>query len=136
MRSVYIRPLSFLYGSDATYHIQKKLALPIHGNPTIAFEKIEIISKNQNNKNIIHVSKLSTLKKSVKKQVIKDLNNITKKKKTICGLTLDNPILMGVLNVTPDSFSDGGKFNTFSKAINKAKEMLKQGAKIIDVGGE
>jgi dihydropteroate synthase len=136
MRSVYIRPLSFLYGSDASYHIQKKLALPIHGNPTIAFEKIEIISKNQNNKNIIHVSKLSTLKKSVKKQVIKDLNNITKKKKTICGLTLDNPILMGVLNVTPDSFSDGGKFNTFSKAISKAKEMLEQGAKIIDVGGE
>ena len=50
MRSVYIRPLSFLYGSDASHHIKKKLALPINGNDQIAFEKIEIITKNQKNK--------------------------------------------------------------------------------------
>ena len=46
------------------------------------------------------------------------------------------PILMGILNVTPDSFSDGGKYNSFEAAIKHAHELLKQGAQIIDVGGE
>ncbi len=46
------------------------------------------------------------------------------------------PHLMGVLNVTPDSFSDGGQFNTLEKAVLRAREMVSQGADIIDVGGE
>lgn len=44
--------------------------------------------------------------------------------------------VMGILNVTPDSFSDGGKFNSLEKAIAHAKEMVEQGADIIDIGGE
>ncbi|MCF6300780.1 MAG: dihydropteroate synthase [Proteobacteria bacterium] len=44
--------------------------------------------------------------------------------------------IMGVLNVTPDSFSDGGKFNHFELAVKHAKLMIEQGADIIDVGGE
>lgn len=44
--------------------------------------------------------------------------------------------IMGILNVTPDSFSDGGKFNDADKAIEHAKEMVEQGADIIDIGGE
>ncbi|SKA87629.1 dihydropteroate synthase [Clostridium sp. USBA 49] len=44
--------------------------------------------------------------------------------------------IMGILNVTPDSFSDGGKFNTLESAVKRAKEMVEQGADIIDVGGE
>jgi dihydropteroate synthase len=43
---------------------------------------------------------------------------------------------MGVLNVTPDSFSDGGRFNNSGQALSRAAEMLKQGATIIDIGGE
>ena len=46
------------------------------------------------------------------------------------------PIIMGILNVTPDSFSDGGEHNSFESAMNTAHEMLEQGAHIIDVGGE
>lgn len=46
------------------------------------------------------------------------------------------PLLMGVLNVTPDSFSDGGQFNQLDKAVLQADLMLAQGADIIDVGGE
>lgn len=42
---------------------------------------------------------------------------------------------MGILNVTPDSFSDGGKYNTVEKAIKRAKEMMNEGVDIIDVGG-
>lgn len=44
--------------------------------------------------------------------------------------------IMGILNVTPDSFSDGGKFNTLDNALRHTEEMIKDGADIIDVGGE
>lgn len=44
--------------------------------------------------------------------------------------------IMGILNITPDSFSDGGKYNSADDAINKAREMIENGADIIDVGGE
>lgn len=44
--------------------------------------------------------------------------------------------VMGILNVTPDSFSDGGKFNSVNRAVQHAKEMVANGAKIIDIGGE
>lgn len=46
------------------------------------------------------------------------------------------PIIMGILNVTPDSFSDGGKFNKMDAALKQAEKMIREGAKIIDVGGE
>ena len=44
--------------------------------------------------------------------------------------------IMGILNVTPDSFSDGGKFHEMDKALFHAEEMMRDGAAIIDVGGE
>lgn len=48
----------------------------------------------------------------------------------------DKPLIMGVLNVTPDSFFDGGKYSTREKAIDRALRMARDGANIIDVGGE
>ena len=47
-----------------------------------------------------------------------------------------HPYVMGILNVTPDSFSDGGSYNSVSDAIFKVEEMIRDGAEIIDVGGE
>ncbi|MDU7537068.1 MAG: dihydropteroate synthase, partial [Peptostreptococcaceae bacterium] len=44
--------------------------------------------------------------------------------------------IMGILNVTPDSFSDGGKFNSIDQALKHALEMVEEGADIIDLGGE
>ncbi len=44
--------------------------------------------------------------------------------------------IMGILNVTPDSFSDGGKYLSVEKAVERAREMVKEGADIIDIGGE
>lgn len=58
---------------------------------------------------------------------------------TLNGIELDfkkETFVMGILNVTPDSFSDGGKFNSVEKAVAQAKKMVADGAKIIDVGGE
>lgn len=51
-------------------------------------------------------------------------------------LDLSKPNLMGVLNVTPDSFSDGGRFDRFDLAVQHAREMLNAGVDIIDIGGE
>ena len=51
-------------------------------------------------------------------------------------LDLSKPVIMGILNVTPDSFSDGGEFFSVDKAVKHCEEMLKDGAKIIDIGGE
>ncbi|ANB59433.1 dihydropteroate synthase [Anoxybacteroides amylolyticum] len=45
-------------------------------------------------------------------------------------------IIMGILNVTPDSFSDGGKFNAIDRAVEHAKQLVAEGADIIDIGGE
>lgn len=49
---------------------------------------------------------------------------------------LSKPLIMGILNVTPDSFSDGGKFNHVDAAVRQVGQMLAEGADIIDVGGE
>lgn len=51
-------------------------------------------------------------------------------------LHLDRPQVMGILNVTPDSFSDGGKFNSIENALVQAASMIQSGVSIIDVGGE
>jgi len=56
-----------------------------------------------------------------------------------CGrfrFALTRPLVMGVLNVTPDSFSDGGCYGTVGKAVARARQMMDEGAAIIDVGGE
>ncbi len=51
-------------------------------------------------------------------------------------LSLDRPVVMGILNVTPDSFSDGGDFCDPDVAIDRARTMIGEGAAIIDIGGE
>jgi dihydropteroate synthase len=59
--------------------------------------------------------------------------------KLICKnkvLNLDNPVVMGIVNITPDSFSDGGKFFARDQAIAHARQMIAEGAAIIDIGGE
>ena len=50
-------------------------------------------------------------------------------------LIFDRPALMGILNVTPDSFSDGGRFNQMDKALRHCEQMIADGADFIDIGG-
>ncbi len=56
-----------------------------------------------------------------------------------CGkfrLLLERPLVMGVINVTPDSFSDGGSFTTTAQAVAYARSLIAEGADILDIGGE
>lgn len=52
------------------------------------------------------------------------------------SLSLERPHVMGILNVTPDSFSDGGHFNQIERAMAHARQMVSDGATLIDIGGE
>lgn len=49
---------------------------------------------------------------------------------------LDRPLVMGILNVTPDSFSDGGRYDSVDRALARARELVLEGADLIDIGGE
>jgi len=64
------------------------------------------------------------------------LSTLTAARAPLCGLTLDRPRLMGILNTTPDSFSDGGRFNATAAALDHAETLITQGCDIVDVGGE
>lgn len=64
------------------------------------------------------------------------LERLTSARADICGLQLTSPRLMGILNVTPDSFSDGGEFVAPDTAVARAKEMVTDGADLVDIGGE
>jgi dihydropteroate synthase len=107
----------------------------LNGNKEISFDQIELISRNSKKK--IKINRLINLPKTLKKQVIQDLKYITSKKKNFANLNFNkSPNIMGILNLTPDSFSDGGQFNSKTKGIKQALKMFESGASIIDIGGE
>lgn len=64
------------------------------------------------------------------------LGRLTAKRAPFAGLAMDAPRIMGILNVTPDSFSDGGDFHDAGAAVRHAKAMIAAGADMIDIGGE
>ncbi|MBL4750805.1 MAG: dihydropteroate synthase [Amylibacter sp.] len=64
------------------------------------------------------------------------LDNISRARNPVCGLDMATPQIMGILNVTPDSFSDGGQHHSFDDAVARAKKMSDQGADLLDIGGE
>ena len=134
MQKYYTRACNFFYGSKSILNVKKKISLPLNGNNLISFDSIELI--NRNSKRIINIKNIKDLPKFIKKKVVLDLKNITKKK-FFSKLKFNNfPLLMGILNITPDSFSDGGKFINNYSANCHAKKLIKDGAKLIDVGGE
>ena len=135
MKKYYTRVCNFHYGSLSKALVKKKKSLPLNGNNEISFNQVELISRSSKKK--ISVSELESLPKLLKKQIILDLKNIISKKKNFANLNFFKlPNIMGVLNLTPDSFSDGGKFNDKERGIKKATQMFASGANIIDVGGE
>ena len=64
------------------------------------------------------------------------LERLTAPRTSLAGMAMDTPKIMGILNVTPDSFSDGGLFNAPDAALAQARQMAADGADILDIGGE
>ena len=135
MRRYYTRVCNFYYGKESRLLVNTNKSIPLNGNINISFDHIEIISRTSKKK--IPINKINSLAKSLKKLIKLDLEKIRSKKKNFSNLNfIQIPNIMGVLNLTPDSFSDGGKFNTKNKGLKHALEMFNSGANIIDIGGE
>ena len=135
MKKYYTRVCNFYYGNTSEKLIKQKKTLPLNGNPKISFDHIEILSRNS--KKIIHIKDIKKLSKFFKVKIKNDLKKIIKKKKNFYNFNFKYiPNIMGVLNLTPDSFSDGGKFKKKNLGYKHAVYLFKSGANIIDVGGE
>ena len=134
MEKYYTRACNFFYGKISRINIKNKKSLPLSDNKDISFDTIEIISRNFQKK--YNIKKINQIKKSLRKKINYDLKKITSKKKFKNLKFKKTPLIMGILNITPDSFSDGGKFNNTLSALNHAKDLIKSGCDIIDIGGE
>ena len=134
MDQYYTKPCNFYFGKNSINTVYKGKALPLHGNKLISFGSLEILTRKKSK--IIEISDVKFLSKKFKYKIKKDLKNITKKKKFKNLKFSISPILMGVINLTPDSFSDGGKYNKKKLSIMRAKNLIKSGSAILDIGGE
>jgi dihydropteroate synthase len=135
MKKYYTRVCNFAYGKSSIKLVREKKNLPLNGNKEFSFSQIEIITRNS--KKIIDLKDVKKLPKSLREKIDKDLKVITKKNNNFSNLNFNKiPNIMGILNLTPDSFSDGGKFNKKKAGLKHAFDLFKFGADIVDVGGE
>tara|TARA_B100001057_G_scaffold122342_1_gene121166 strand:+ start:1474 stop:2523 length:1050 start_codon:yes stop_codon:yes gene_type:complete len=135
MTRYYTRACNFYYGDNSKKLIKLKKALPLNNRKDISFDHIEIMSRSSIKKISIH--QIKKLPKNLKNKIKIDISKITNSVKNFLSLDINKGThLMGVLNVTPDSFSDGGKFIDSKKAIDHLKKLFNDGASIVDIGGE
>jgi dihydropteroate synthase len=135
MKKYYTRVCNFIYGKSSTKMIKQKKNLPLNGNKEISFNQIEIICRTS--RKIINLKDIKKLPTFLRNKINNDLRIIIKKNKNFSNLNFNKTVnIMGILNLTPDSFSDGGKFNNKNKGLKHAKDLFKFGADIVDIGGE
>ena len=135
MQRYYTRACNFYYGNQSRILVSKKKTIPLNQIKEISFDHIEIITRKSKKK--ISINQIKYLPNDLKKKVNLDLEKIKTKKKNFSNLEFKKvPNILGVLNLTPDSFSDGGKFNTKKRGISHAFKLYNDGADLIDVGGE
>ena len=130
----YLRPAGLLWGRDAVETVEAGHAGWLAGGP-VAFTHIEMALRHE-----ALVSRswhsLSDLAGSDDSEIIKRLELITSPRPSVAGLNNNAPAIMGIVNVTPDSFSDGGQAYDSSDAIAQGRALAAAGAQIVDVGGE
>ena len=133
MKKYYTRACNFYYGTTSQKLIKRKKALPLCGNKDIAFDKIEIFTRVNKKifSKILKIKEIKLQKKNLRNKITIDIKKISLNKKKF-----NEPQIMGILNMTPDSFSDGGEYNNNKAAFKRIDFMIKSGAKIIDIGGE
>ena len=135
MKRYYTRACNFFYGSISKKLVKERSTLPLCGDTSISFNQIEIFTRDKKkvSSKIINLKNINKLPLVIKKKIRTDIKKITTKREF---LKKKDYFIMGVLNMTPDSFSDGGKFNSIKKASQRIVNMVKAGADIIDIGGE
>jgi len=135
MKKYYTRVCNFAYGKSSIKLVREKKNLSLNGNKEFSFSQIEIITRNS--KKRIDLKDIKKLSKLLREKINQDLKVIIRKNNNFSNLNFGKiPNIMGILNLTPDSFSDGGKFNKKKAGLKQAFNLLEFGADIIDVGGE
>jgi len=135
MNRYYTRACNFYYGNQSKILVNKKKSIPLNQIKEISFDQVEIITTKSKVKISIH--EIKNLPKKLRLKINSDIIKIKSKKRNFSNLNFKKvPNILGVLNLTPDSFSDGGKFNSKNKSIKHSINLLNSGANLIDVGGE
>jgi dihydropteroate synthase len=135
MKKYYTRVCNFAYGKSSIKLVREKKNLSLNGHKEFSFSQIEIITRNSKKK--IDLKDIKKLPRLLREKINQDLKTIIKKNNNFSNLNFRKiPNIMGILNLTPDSFSDGGKFNKKKAGLKQAYNLLKFGADIVDVGGE
>ena len=131
---LYLRPIGFLYGDMAAKAVAEGVALPLAGGG-IAFTAAELIEGTPRaaKRRLVTAQDLARSRDADLDLVLK---RVTAPRPPFAGFAFTRPLIMGIVNVTPDSFSDGGLYDTTEGAIVQAAVLAKEGADIVDVGGE
>jgi dihydropteroate synthase len=131
---LYLRPIGLLYGPPAEAAIADRLALPLAGGPIAFTAAVEIEGTPRNsNRRLCTARSLAESRDEGLKSLLKC---VTAPRPPFAGLSMEQPLLMGIVNVTPDSFSDGGLYDSTEAAIAHAAELTAAGTDIVDIGGE
>ncbi|HZF36921.1 MAG TPA: dihydropteroate synthase [Candidatus Angelobacter sp.] len=137
----YLKPAGLMTGTAAANACAEGAAARLGGGP-VAFNAAEVIRRNGVARDVA-AGGLSALRSGrlrddadLSAAIEERLHAITAARPPLAGLTLDRPRLMGVVNVTPDSFSDGGRYASCDAAIAHGRALMAAGADILDIGGE
>jgi dihydropteroate synthase len=131
---IYLRPTGMLWGDVAREAVSAGAGLPLAGTRA-AFLAVELIEGAPGTATR-HLRSAADMKASTEPAIAALLDRITAPRPALCDIPLDRTRLMGIVNVTPDSFSDGGDFLEADAAAAQARRLADEGAEIVDIGGE
>ena len=123
-----VEPLGLIDGEAAFEAVEKGLALPLSGGP-LAFALVRLIGGSSQPSPLLPIGR-------VPEAWMGAVRRVSAVVPPWAGLDPGRPAIMGILNVTPDSFSDGGAYRDPAAAVRAGVAMAAAGADIIDVGGE
>jgi dihydropteroate synthase len=136
-RRLYIRPDGRLFADVSRTDIGPQRSFIVAGRNKLQYAAAELIERNGGavNRRLARADELAaSVVTDPALQVL--LQRMNQARAPVAGLALDRPLVMGIVNVTPDSFSDGGRFLAADAAIEHALRLEAEGADILDIGGE
>lgn len=140
-RSIYVRPVGIFWGGaavapDATGEVWG--GLPLAGGPLV-FSALEVIERKGQGSTRRTIALSDVFERDWGRETMAAselIEAIRAPRPRLAGLDLTRPRIMGIVNVTPDSFSDGGSYADAAAAIDQGLRMVEEGADILDIGGE
>jgi dihydropteroate synthase len=130
MTKLYLRPQGLVYGNEALHLVKAGLAGRLAGG-FAGFTAVEVITRDRR-----EWRTYADIAASRDGAIGQILARIEAPRADFAGLSMASPVIMGIINVTPDSFSDGGQAAEHETAIAQGRRLWAEGARILDVGGE